>query len=245
MVERAATETPIKCSLVEGGPFHSILERLGLLGPDRLPTWRTALVLALFAWLPPMLLDIAQTLLQPEYSGCSFFRDQTVYTRYLVAIVAMVVTERFADKRISMLLNQFLRARMIEPEARDQFRRFVARADTLASRSLVEGVILLLALVWSWLSFYYVSTISDNGWEEWTGGGEPHLSWAGTAAALLSNPVFLFLVLRWFWRFLVWTLLLVQIASLPLRLIAIHPDKSGAWVSWGCFREFSAGSCLP
>jgi hypothetical protein len=220
-------EMPIQFSLVAGGPFHKLLLRLGLLGQDGLPGWRTAFVLALLAWMPPAILAIAQTLLHADYSGWEFFRDGTVYTRYLVAIIAMVITERFADGRISVLVNQFLQARLIAPDARERFMAIVSEADRKASWPLMEGMLLLLALAWSGLSFYFVSMASVSGWEEWVVGGETRLSWAGTAAELVSNPVFLFLVLRWFWRFLVWTLLLARISSLPLRLNAMHPDRAG------------------
>ena len=56
--------------------------------------------------------------------------------------------------------------------------------------------------------------------------GEPVLSWAGEYARFISNPLFLFLVLRWLWRFAVWTLLLSAISKLSLRLTPMHPDKT-------------------
>jgi hypothetical protein len=57
--------------------------------------------------------------------------------------------------------------------------------------------------------------------------GEAVLSWAGEAGRFLSNPLFLFLVLRWFWRFLVWTALLYRISRLRLQLSPMNPDRSG------------------
>jgi hypothetical protein len=57
-------------------------------------------------------------------------------------------------------------------------------------------------------------------------GGRVVLSWAGQAARFLSNPLFLFLVLRWVWRFGVWTVLLFRISRLPLQLAPLHPDRS-------------------
>ena len=241
MVSPVSKERPIQFSLVAGGPFYTLLLRFGLLGPDQLPTWRTAVFLALLAWLPPALLATTQTLLHADYSGWSFFADGTVYTRYLVAIIAMVATERFADDRISILVNQFLQARLLDMDSRGKFRDIVARADRQASWSLVEGVLMLLALAWSWLSFYFVSTASVSGWEEWTVAGEIQLSWAGTAAELLGNPIFLFLVLRWFWRFLVWTVLLSRVARLPLRLTAMHPDRAGGLIFLAMFPGIFSG----
>lgn len=241
MANAASIEEPVQFPLVAGGPFHTVLSHLRLLGPNRLPTWRTAFVLALLAWVPPAALAVTQTLLNADYSGWEFFQDGTVYTRYLVAIIAMVATERFADARISILVNQFLQARLLDPDARERFRTITARADRQASWPLIEGILLVLALAWSWLSYYYVSRASASSWEEWTIGGETHLSWAGTAAELLSNPVFLFLVLRWFWRFLIWTVLLLRISRLPLRLTAMHPDRSGGLIFLALFPGMFSG----
>ncbi|MFC1778311.1 hypothetical protein ACFL3I_13390 [Pseudomonadota bacterium] len=241
MVNPVSSERPIQFSLIEGGPFHTVLAKLGLLGKDRLPTWRTALVLALVAWIPPAILAITQSLLYADYSGWGFFTDGTVYTRYVVAIMVMVATERFADGRISILVNQFLQARLLDADVREKFRDIVAQADRRVSWSSVEGILLLIALVWSWVSFYFISTVSVSGWEEWTTGGGTQLSWAGTAGELLANPVFLFLVLRWFWRFLVWTMLLAQVARLPLRLTAVHPDKSGGLIFLAMFPAIFSG----
>jgi len=227
VAESPVPEENISFSLVSGGPFNTLMAHLGLTGSDRLPAWRTALFLALLVWAPPAILAIAQSLLQANYSGWDFFQDGTVYTRYLVAIVAMVATERFADGRISMLVNQFLHSGLLEPGASGRFMAIVARADRQSSRPSVEIILVFIALVWSWLSFYFVATTSVGGWEDWTTGGETHMSWAGTIAEIFSNPVFLFLVLRWFWRFLTWTMLLARIARLPLRLTATHPDQAG------------------
>jgi len=239
--EASLSERSIHFSLVSGGPFHSLLGRFGLLGPDLLPTWRTAFVLALLAWAAPALAAILQTFLHTEYSGWSYFSDPTVYTRYLIAIVAMVATERFADTRISLLVNQFLRARLLDTESREKFHAIVAQSDRQASMLIVEGILLLVALGWSWLSFYFVTLISVSGWEEWTVGAESHMSWAGMTAELMSNPVFLFLMLRWFWRFVVWTVLLARIARLPLRLVAIHPDRAGGLIFLSLFPGIFSG----
>jgi hypothetical protein len=53
------------------------------------------------------------------------------------------------------------------------------------------------------------------------------LSWAGEASALTSNTLFLCLVLRWFWRFLIWATLLWRASRLRLQLMPLHPDRCG------------------
>ena len=53
------------------------------------------------------------------------------------------------------------------------------------------------------------------------------LTAAGWWCALVSSPLFWFLLLRWLWRHAVWGLLLRDLARLELRLVATHPDGAG------------------
>jgi hypothetical protein len=53
------------------------------------------------------------------------------------------------------------------------------------------------------------------------------LTFAGWWCALVSSPLFWFLLLRWLWRHGVWGLLLRDLACLDLRLVATHPDGAG------------------
>ena len=50
---------------------------------------------------------------------------------------------------------------------------------------------------------------------------------AGWWCVAVSNPIFLFLLLRWLWRFFVWSMLLRDLATFELRLVAAHPDGHG------------------
>lgn len=213
-------------SLVVGGPFHVVLRRLGLTGADQLPTKRAAIYLALLAWLPPALLVVAQSLVDGRSSGWGFFTDWTVHTRYLVAIWVMIVTERYADGRIVLLTRHFREARLLSDDAVPGFLAALALADRRSSSGLAEGAIVVAALAWSGLTQSYVVELAGSSWEGTMVGGEVALSWAGETARFVSNPFFLFLVLRWIWRFLVWTALLFRISRLPLQLTPLHPDRS-------------------
>lgn len=93
-------------ALVQGGPFHALLRRLRLTGADQLPTRRAALGLALLAWLAPALLAVFESLMDARYFGWGYFADWMAYTRYLIAIWVMVATERYADGRLLVLVQQ-------------------------------------------------------------------------------------------------------------------------------------------
>lgn len=213
-------------SLVAGGPFYRILSRLGLVGADRLTTLRTASVLALLAWLPPALLAIAQSLTDDSYRSSGYFTDLTVPARYLIAVWAMVVTERYADSRFKILGRQFRDAGLLARDSMPRYEAALAIADRRSSSWIAEAVMLATALVVSGSTIHLVVILTGSSWEGRLVGGQVELSWAGAAARYVSNPLFLFLVLRWGWWFLVWAALLFRISRLPLQLIPTHPDRA-------------------
>lgn len=213
-------------SLVVGGPFHVVLRRLGLTGADQLPTQRAALGLALVAWAVPALLVTAQSFLDQRYFGWDYFTDLTVYTRFLLAIWVMIATERYADGRIALLSRQFREARLVSDDGQSGFTRALTSADRRSSSALAEALLLVVAVVWSGLTARYTVELAGASWEGALIGGEDVPSWGGEAVRYLSNPLFIFLVLRWFWRFVVWTALLYRISRLPLQLTPLHPDGS-------------------
>ena len=213
-------------SLVVGGPFHTILRKLGFVSSDELPSQKASASLVFLAWLPLALLVVAQSLVDNNYSGWGFFTDLTVYTRYVIAIWVMITIERYADKRLILLTQQFREARILPKESRPAFSAAVIRADQRSSSRVAEFIVVGIALVWASFSVNYFVEISVTSWDGSLEAGEPVLSWAGQYARLISAPLFLFLVLRWFWRFIVWTVLLFDISRLKLRLSPLHPDRA-------------------
>ena len=214
-------------SLVAGGPFHRLLNILKLTGENRLPSKSGAFVLALLAWSLPALLLIIQTLADDTYSGRDFFSDWTVHTRYLLAIWMMLAIEPYADKRLNALVQHFRTAKLLPGSSHAAFESALRAADRRSASTFSEAVILLSVIVWSVYTAHVSLALTGTGWDGVLSGGESSLSWAGEAARFFSTPLFLFLVMRWFWRLLVWTLLLHRIARLPLQLTPLHPDRLG------------------
>ncbi len=213
-------------SLVVGGPFHALLTRFGLNKADCLPSQQAAIGIALLAWLTPALLAVAQALVDSRYSAWGYFTDASTYTRYLIAIWAMIATERYADSRTIMLIRQFREARIVSSDGLPGYASALDIADRRSASWLAELLILAVAVVWSSIAARITIEHTGSSWLGTAAAGETALSWAGGAASFLSNPLFLFLVLRWIWRFLVWAALLTRISRLPLQLAPMHPDRS-------------------
>jgi hypothetical protein len=212
-------------SLVQGGPFHRLLGRLGLLGPDMLPTVRVVVVMAAVAWLPLALLVLAQSVLGNR-PGWDFFLDWTTYARYLIAIALMLATERHADGRIRLLLVNFRKSDLIATGSRAAFADAVAKADRHSASPVAEALILVLAVAWTTTVASYAISLAGSNWEGAVVDGRLALSWAGVYEVAVSSTLFLFLALRWVWRFAVWAVLLLSISRLDLRLVAHNPDRA-------------------
>jgi hypothetical protein len=221
-------DLPQRFSLVAGGAFHDLLGRFGLLAPDGLPSRRAALGLGSVAFLIPAAAVVLQSLLDDRNSGWDYFEDATVYARFLVSIIVMVSTERLADSRIILMTQHFRDAQLLKPAERVRFAGSVIRADRQASSHWAEWMILLLAFAWSIVGTRFVTVVSVDSWEGAVrAGGEIGLSWAGEVSAFTSNALFLFLLLRWFWRFYIWAALLWRTSKMDLQIMPLHPDRCG------------------
>ncbi len=213
-------------SLVRGGPFHRLLELLGLTGPNGLPTTRAVIALVAAAWVPLALLTVVQSLAESRPAGWAFFSDWTTYSRYCIALAVMIATERYADRRLNLLLDNFSRAGLVAEDGLPAYHEALARADRRSASALAELVILGLAFAWTIEVASFTIHLAGATWQGTLVGGQVSLSWAGWYDFFFSSTLFLFLALRWLWRFLVWTLLLFAISRLPLRLLSHNPDRA-------------------
>jgi hypothetical protein len=99
----------------------------------------------------------------------------------------------------------------------------------LRDSATLEIVLLLVAFIGG--HFFWESRISlqIGTWYNERGiDGTTHLSLAGRWYAFVSLPLFRFLALRWLARLvLVWYRFLWRVSRMPLRLNALHPDRTG------------------
>ena len=214
-------------SLVRGGPAHRLQQRLGLLADDLLPTLRTAVTIALVAWLPlAALAALDQRNWSLQYDS-SFFADFVAYARYLLAIPIMIISDRSSDNRIRGLVDNFVKSGIIPADSLPIFGQMLRQADTRTASAPAEGAMLVLAFVLAAVTAYQTAELGAGQRVTGVADHSRGLSPAGWWNLLVSAPLFFFITLRWFWRFTVWAALLKRISRLPLQLVASHPDRSG------------------
>jgi len=214
-------------SLVLGGPLYQLLIRIRATRPPVGLLYRRLLVLPVLAWLPLLVLS----LLDGWATGgvaTPFLSDLATYARFLIAMPILILAEPFAHYRLRDVIHQFKECRVIPAAVIGDFDRAIASAMKLRNSKWVEIAILILAFVVGPYALQQaLLALGASAWHSNAEAGRLQLTRAGWWFVHVSAPLFQFLLLRWYFRLLVWWRLLWQISRLPLELQAAHFDRAG------------------
>jgi hypothetical protein len=219
---------PQDFSLVLGGPLFQFLRRSHLADDTLMLLWRRIIVISLFAWLPLLLFSVLEGQALGGSAAIPFLMDVDVYTRFLVAIPLLIIAELVVHRRMRFLVKQFLERDLIPDNARARFDAAIASAFRLRNSALAE--VLLIAIVYIvgilivWRRYIVLDTAT---WYATPSVNGLKLSFTGMWFAYVSLPVFQFLLLRWYFRLFIWLRFLWQVSRIELKLIPIHPDRTG------------------
>lgn len=227
MSDRPETAVPEDFSFVMGGPLYQLLLRARLArAPLELLARRLA-VLTLLVWLPLMILSALEG---HAFGGVPvpFLKDIEAQVRLLVALPLLILAERVVHMRFRPFAGLCLKAGIVRAEDRPRFDEAVA--STTRWRNSVAVEVGLLAFAFAVGPVLWVEKVAVPG-ATWFGspsaGGRPILSLAGHWYAWVSLPVFQFLLLRWWYRLVLYARLLWRISRLDLDLSPHHPDRTG------------------
>jgi len=210
-----------------GGPFYELQERLGLLHETAARAGRRAALFVGLAWGVPLLLTLLAGTAFGPWDNHPYLLAVEAWARFFVAIALFVLMERSVEERLRVNLSHFVRAPLLAPSAVPDAARSVVAALRRRNSKTAEAVCLLLAYGITLVNFLMLSGGEDATWLISQGPDGASLTLAGWWCALVSSPLFWFLVLRWLWRHAVWALLLRDFAKLELRLVVTHPDRNG------------------
>jgi len=217
---------PPDFSLVLGGPLYQLYRKTYLSGPILELVLRRVLLFALITWVPLFLLCLyGRQLLSNDHLG--FLRDLETHVRFLVALPVLIGAEIIVHKRTRTVVKRFVEGRIVTAEETPNFHAAIETA--LRARNSVPVELGMLILVytlghWIWLNKIAFLATTWYGVSDATGF---HLSLAGYWNAFVSVPIFQFILLRWYFRILIWFWLLWKISRLKLRLMPAHPDHAG------------------
>jgi hypothetical protein len=211
--------------LVSGGPLYDLWRRTRLSDRELHLLHRRALAAATLAWLPLLLLSVIEGHAWGTGGAISFLQDIEVHARMLVAVPLFMLTEVWAHRELPPIVRRFVLDGLVTPAERPRFDAAIESATRWRNSAVAEA--LLVAFVYGvgvavlWRTQF---ALDVNTWYATTDGGQLRPTLAGRWMALVSMPMFLFFLLRWCFRLLIWTRFLWQVSRLDLDLEPAHPD---------------------
>jgi hypothetical protein len=213
-------------SLVLGGPLYQMLRRTRLTGPTLELLRRRVVFFVLFCWVPLAVLS----LLEAHFLGgtkVSFFRDILTHVRFLVALPVLILAEIVIHERIRPVVRGFVERGVVTTEELPKF--YAAMDSAMHMRNSVIAEIALLVFVFTggiWIWWHQIA-LNVTSWYALPHDGHLNLTLAGYWFAFVSGPVFLFILLRWYMRIMIWFWFLLRVSRLKLHLLPAHPDRAG------------------
>jgi hypothetical protein len=212
-------------SIIEGGPLHRLQLRLGLMKEQAPRIVRRAVVFAVVAWLPLLILSALQGVLITNVK-IPFLYDPAAYSRFLLSVPLLIVAEIVIGPRIAEAARQFITSRLVREENYSDFDAAIADALRLRNSTVAEIIILALTYVGAFEALRIFSS-NVSTWNSLASQTGHRFTLAGYWYALVSIPIFQFLVYRWLWRTFIWCRFLWRVSKLNLQLVPNHPDQAG------------------
>ncbi len=221
-------QDPYDFSVVLGGPLYQIVRRAHLTGDALELLRRRIVVIALFAWLPLLILSALGGRAWGDAVRVPFLADIEVHVRFLVALPLLILAELVVHQRMRPVMRQFVERGLIADTSRARFD--AALPSALRLRNSVVAEVLLIAFVY-FVGVVYIwplyGVLDVATWYTTTVGGGHRLSPAGWWFVYVSLPLFQFVLFRWYFRLFIWIRFLWQVARCELHLLPAHPDRAG------------------
>jgi len=223
-------EEPADFSFVLGGPLYQLLRRTHLSDDALTLVHRRIVAGVLITWLPLLLLSTWERHAWWGDVEVPFLLNTEVHARFLLALPLLILAELGVHLRMRRLLAQFVARDLIPDPDWPRVNAAIGSAMRLRN-SLAAELLLIVLIVGLGIRLRGYIAVDARSWAEGTaagsGSGFANLSLAGWWHALVSLPIFQFLLVRWYFRMFIWTRFLWQLSRIHLKLVPTHPDRVG------------------
>ncbi len=213
-------------SLVLGGPLYQLLRRTHLEERVEDHLVRRMVVISGVIWVPLLVLCLVDGTL---FAGVPipFAGDVETHVRFLVAVPLLIIAELMVHLRMRVVVAQFIDRRLVPEAASARFKAAILSA--MRSRNSIAAELVLVAMIFP-LAYYVRSrflALESSTWYARIENGSTEATLAGMWYWWVSNPLFQFLLVRWYYRLFIWARFLWHVSRIDLALIPTHPDRNG------------------
>ncbi|MGA8032756.1 MAG: hypothetical protein WCB48_10205, partial [Casimicrobiaceae bacterium] len=197
--------------------------RLHLVPSTGLGAGRRAGFFALLTWLPIAVWAAITGRLVATDSGEPLLQHYGVHVRCLLAIPLLILAEGAVQKAAKRVVAQFKSSGLVGPEQQNRFEGVIADVRRFRDASMPWVLVIGAAIAWSIVDppALHDDTLS------WAVGVEGSLGFGGVWYVYVVRPIFLALLLGWFWRVLLVAYWHWRIGKLDLAIVPTHADRMG------------------
>jgi len=189
------------------------------------------LILSGVAWIPLVVLTFIDGTLFATDITMPFIKDVTPYIQGLIVISLLVMTDNVIEPMMARTLKYFQTSSVVPKLEKERLNDVAIKMAYLMNVKWMQLILAMLAIAFSWLlQSDYVALWTERGVTSWVlheENGEVNKTIAGTWFLLISSPLVSFLLYRWVWRFVVWSIFLYRFSRMKLVLYASHSDLAG------------------
>lgn len=215
-------------SLVLGGPLYQLLRRTHLSGSTLELLHRRILTIVAVAWLPLLVLSLLDGVALGTAVRVPFLFDVDLHLRFLLSLPILIAAELIVHQRTRIVVGQFFAQALVPDSLRARFD--VALKGAAKLRNSIAAELILIAVVYGvgiFVVWRYYMVLDVPTWYATPELPRVQPKLAGWWYFFVSLPVYQFILLRWYWRLVVWTRFLWQVSRLPLAYQPLHPDGNG------------------
>lgn len=179
------------------------------------------LAVCLFAWLPLLIFS----LFSQKFN--LFISDFDVHVRLLISLPLLLYAGIIANERFQIVVQQFIKCNIIPEQGMQKYKAMIASAVRLSSSPWIEVLLLLFVITIGHRISGRVLPFDISAWYAVKENDHVMLTLPGYWYAFISLPIFQFILLRWYYRIIIWYRFLWQVSKLKLQLNSLHPDRAG------------------
>ena len=189
------------------------------------------LILSGIAWLPLVVLTLLDGTFISADIAMPFVRDVIPYVRGLIVIPLLVMADNVIEPMMSRTVKYLGSSGIVPESQRPHLEAGVESTAYLLNAKWMQVILVVAAVLVSWaMQMDYIEMWKEKGVTSWAlhmEGGDVDETLAGAWFLLVTSPMVSFLLYRWIWRFIVWSVLLYRVSRMELELYASHTDLSG------------------
>ncbi len=208
------------------GIVCTLLARLRLTTSDSQAVVFSAGLFLAITWVPLLLLCLEQGTAFQGLVKLPLCADYINSARFLIVAPLLILSDLVTKPWLLKVANHTL-VEHIGSNGVAAYNKVTKQIFQLRDAASVQLVLFFIAVATAPLWVHVVLSVELTNWQVVPDPYQPVLSGAGKWHAFISQPLFRFVILDWFWDYALWAFFLFKISRFPLRISATHPDGVG------------------